>query len=235
MPQITVTSPLLYLGILFLIAGVFLVLAGQDVIKVEKVTVTKSKKTSVFGLMLVGLGVVFLLPELSKSVPQSIAPTLTNAPTESVAMITPTSTPVQPTVTVTSMTIIKSPIANLAPQPMLVRWGPTAGYVAGICVSNCDNFVAWQELKIEIETRLLPQVARVYTGSTVRLSQIAGKNDWVVEVIDQSGVVYANVWFGPDPEKAWSFDGLVRVGVPTPIDVWNTFQRYSDGTYNLLK
>jgi hypothetical protein len=51
MPQITAISPLPYLGILFQLADVFLFLSQQDVIKVEKIVATQSKKTSFVGIV----------------------------------------------------------------------------------------------------------------------------------------------------------------------------------------
>ena len=148
----------------------------------------------------------------------AIPPTMTPSPT---AMPQPTQTPAS---TATQPT--------LHPEPQQVRWGPVDGREAGICISGCDKFIPWIELREEIQQRLLPQVSKVPLGSTVALKDLAGKQDWTVQIIGSSGNEIGHVWFGPDPSNDWAFDGLVRVGKPTvPAVIWDTFQRYSDGSY----
>lgn len=57
MPDIPVSSPLGYIGVFLLILGIFLILAGFNIIKIQQVTVASGKKTYVFGIIftLVGL------------------------------------------------------------------------------------------------------------------------------------------------------------------------------------
>ena len=65
MPNIPVSSPLNYVGVFLLILGFFLVLSGFRIIKIEKVTVTPGRKTWGVGLVMLAIGIVFLLPEIS--------------------------------------------------------------------------------------------------------------------------------------------------------------------------
>lgn len=88
MPQITVTSPLLFLGIIFLVAGGFIFLAGQGIIKVESITVAQSKQTSRVGAILTVLGILLLIPDIFRA----LSPTtpLPLPETTTVLVITPT-------------------------------------------------------------------------------------------------------------------------------------------------
>jgi hypothetical protein len=63
-----------------------------------------------------------------------------------------------------------------------------------------------------------------------------GKKDWLVVVLTPDPQIIANVWFGNNPDNRWVFDGLVRVGVPFEDagEVWQVFQRYSDGSYRRI-
>jgi len=120
------------------------------------------------------------------------------------------------------------------PQPQQVRWGPVDGHEAGICLNVCENFIYWADLKSEIELKVFPQVGQIPVGSIAQVSDSGGKRNWVVEVIDPSGYVLGNIWFGPNPLNGWAYDGLIRIGEPTnPPIVWTTFERFSDGSYRL--
>jgi hypothetical protein len=91
MPEIPVTSPLGYLGVVLLLFGFFLVLGGARIIRIEKVTVTSGPKTWGFGFVLIVLGTVFLLPDIFAFLPPHPAPTHT--PTTSAFVPTATSFP----------------------------------------------------------------------------------------------------------------------------------------------
>lgn len=65
MPEIPVNSPLGYIGVFLLVLGIFLVLTGFNIVKIQQVTVTPGKKTWGFGLVLTIIGIVSILIETS--------------------------------------------------------------------------------------------------------------------------------------------------------------------------
>jgi len=123
-------------------------------------------------------------------------------------------------------------------EPQRVRWSPVDGGPPGISiVSDPGHFVSWARLKKEIEERLLPQIRNVPVSSTVSLHGFRGKTNWVVRITDPSANEVGDVWFGPDPQNKWRYDGLVRVGGTDSrgrLVVWQVFQRYSDGIYRRI-
>ncbi len=92
MPEIPVNSPLGYVGVFLLLFGFFLILAGTEIVTIKQVTVKPGTKTWGFGIVLAVFGIVFLLPDISKSLPQSSAPTVTAVTVVS----TSTNTPIPP-------------------------------------------------------------------------------------------------------------------------------------------
>ena len=92
MPDIPITSPLSYIGVLFLFIGAFLVIAGLDIIKIEKIIVVPGKKTWGFGIIMALIGILFLFPDILKTSPPSTAtatPTVTQVPKEDPTTLTP--------------------------------------------------------------------------------------------------------------------------------------------------
>jgi hypothetical protein len=120
------------------------------------------------------------------------------------------------------------------PQAQRVRWAPVDGRSAGIVIDGrIQTFLPWRALKMEVEQKLLNQLGRlVPTGCTAVLREFRGRKDWTVRILSPEGAYVGSIWFGPDPEKEWSFDGMVRAGHD---DVWQVFQRFSDGSYRRLK
>jgi hypothetical protein len=123
--------------------------------------------------------------------------------------------------------------------PQRVYWGRNAGLPAGIRVcdegSNVYRFVIWSELKAQLEQLLLPQLLADSRGFTVDVIDYYDKKDWLVRVFDPAGKPYCALWFGPDPDKGWHVDGLVRAGVAdrSPAAAM-TYQRLSDGSYRRI-
>ena len=117
--------------------------------------------------------------------------------------------------------------------PQKVRWGPVDGLPAGIKVLGSENiFIPWQLLHTEITKKLLPQFEYIPTECSVELDDYKNKEDWIVKILNKEKNEVAHIWFGPDPNGLWKYDGLVRVGVTgSPPMVWQTFQRYSDNSY----
>jgi hypothetical protein len=125
-------------------------------------------------------------------------------------------------------------------EPVLVRWAPDDGKSAGIFVGTEPRcFIPWEQVKAEVETRLLPQLANIPVGCAVRTDTYKDHRDFVVRIADAVGTVIGSVWFGCDPYHGWRYDGLVRVGHSKSAGaaatiVWQVFQRYSDGSYRRI-
>ena len=65
MPDIPVNSIIGYIGVFLLVLGIFLVLTGFSIIKIQQVTVTPGKKTWLLGIILAVAGIVSITLEIS--------------------------------------------------------------------------------------------------------------------------------------------------------------------------
>ncbi|KAA3657894.1 MAG: hypothetical protein DWQ04_26730 [Chloroflexi bacterium] len=72
MPDVPINSPLGYVGVVLLLFGFFLILAGSGIVKIEKITVSQGAKTWGFGGFMVIVGVIFLLPEILGKISNSM-------------------------------------------------------------------------------------------------------------------------------------------------------------------
>ena len=126
-------------------------------------------------------------------------------------------------------------------EPQKTRWGPADGKPTGISIIDSPEelFVGWEKLEPEIEGKLLCQLGRhIPVGCKLRVDEFHGRKCWLVRIVSPELKNVGYVWFGPDPEKNWVFDGLVRVGdAPNDYEaeVWQVFQRYSDGSYRRIE
>lgn len=68
MPELPVQSALGYLGVLALVFGMFLILAGLEVVQFQQVTVARGRKTWMVGLAFVLIGLAFLLTDLGRTI-----------------------------------------------------------------------------------------------------------------------------------------------------------------------
>ena len=229
-------------GIIFL----FLALVGRvgSAKVIVNIPAESQKLLARAGISLILAGILlYMLPFFvppQREVP-AVTPTLALVPTNIPSLTPPpTATAIPPTIP-PSPTVMAEPLHTSTPtatqptpnpEPQQVRWGPVDGREAGVFINGYDGFFPWIKLEEEIQQRLLPQVSEVPHGSTVALKDLEGKRDWVVQIIGPRGNEIGNIWLGPDPSKDWAYDGLVRVGKPgAPPVVWDTFQRYSDGSY----
>jgi transcriptional regulator with XRE-family HTH domain len=122
-------------------------------------------------------------------------------------------------------------------EPQKTRWAPTDGKAPGIDVEgdSDSDFIPWDELKPEIEARLLNQLGlHIPPECTVILDDFHGRPNWLVRIVDSECNRRGYVWFGTDADNNWAFDGLVRAGDDTYV-VWAVFQRYSDGSYRRIR
>jgi len=202
---------------------------SDSTVRVALITVIGGVLTTIISVIAAPL----ILREINKTPTPTMALVEIIQPTNTIA---PTFTETaEPTATVTEVAIILNTDTPIPlPQPQQVRWGPVDGLDAGICLNVCENFVNWADLKSEIELKVFPQVGQIPVGSIARVNDSGGKSNWIVEVVDPGGYVLGNIWFGPNPLNGWAYDGLIRIGVPTsPLIVWATFERFSDGSYRL--
>jgi hypothetical protein len=133
----------------------------------------------------------------------------------------------------------KSSSRNSPAAKQEVAWAPDGGGPPGIEIrSPATAFISFDTLKEEIPRRLFNQVDQVPDKSTIRVADLLGKPNMIVQVVKPGGEVIGNMWFGKDPrENGFNWDGLIRVGVPKEMRddrvalVWETFQRHSDGSY----
>jgi hypothetical protein len=122
--------------------------------------------------------------------------------------------------------------------PQTVRWRPSDGGPAGIYVWNEDKteapFIPWSDLQEDLQKKLLPQLFAKPQGYSFATNDYHGKKEWLVQIVNDKGEAYCDVWFGNNPDEGWGFDGMVRVGDSHPSEapyVWQTYQRFSDGSY----
>ena len=132
---------------------------------------------------------------------------------------------------------ILHPNRRRRPEPQETLWGPNNGKPAGIGITNnaAGEFVPWDELRLEIETRLFNQLGdHIPPKCKAGLGDFKGRRHWLIRIIDPYGKQVGEVWFGTDPDTNWAYDGLVRVGNDTYV-VWQVFQRYSDRSYRRIR
>jgi len=123
-----------------------------------------------------------------------------------------------------------------APDAQKLGWGPPVGLPPGAWIDARDGqFLPWNRLKIELEERVLIQLGRhVPPDCTLVVRDHFGRKDWTVRILNSGGEEVGHIWIGGNPDEGWDFDGLIRAGVPetdTFARVWQTFRRYSDGSY----
>lgn len=115
-----------------------------------------------------------------------------------------------------------------------VRWGPNDDLPAGIRIfadGHDDQFLPWDLLELELVTHLLPQCFADPSGWRFALGDYNGKVHWLLHIVNRSGERLCDVWLGEAPPD-WIFDGCIRVGTAEEEPhVWQTYQRYSDGSY----
>lgn len=125
----------------------------------------------------------------------------------------------------------------IAPQKVI--WGPRDGRDAGVRVIQEDgveaSFIPWSDLDRELRDRLMPQLFVDPSGFNFVTRDYHGKSNWLVQLINERGEWYCDVWFGVNPDNGWAVDGMVHFGeTDDEPHVWQSYQRYSDGTYRRL-
>lgn len=87
MPDIPVNTVTGYLGVLILLLGLFLVLTGMGIVNVQTVVVAPGKKTLVFGIIFIVLGIFSVQFEAMDSSRSQVMPT--ESPTQVFSHVTP--------------------------------------------------------------------------------------------------------------------------------------------------
>ena len=73
--NIPITSTVGFIGLGLLVLGGFMVLAGLDIIRIERITVRQGRTTWIVGVVFAIIGIALLYPELIPSKAQSVADT----------------------------------------------------------------------------------------------------------------------------------------------------------------
>lgn len=126
------------------------------------------------------------------------------------------------------------------PIKQKIFWSVNQGFKPGIFVNSLNGqFIEWDTVKKELETNVITQCPRIIpVGARAELGNFYKKNAWVIEIYDREDNEIGSVWIGGNPLKGWYSDGLVRVGKTVSDTSWEVFQilqRYSDGSYRLVK
>lgn len=125
-----------------------------------------------------------------------------------------------------------------AAVPQKLRWGVEEGRAPGISIVETRDFIPWNELQIEVETKLIHQVPGIPVGSTTTIADFRGRKDWIIHIFSPDGEPIAHLWFGSNPKRNEILDGMVHIGFDvtnqpeqSKSSIWETYCRYSDGTY----
>ncbi len=126
------------------------------------------------------------------------------------------------------------------PFPQKVKW--VAGDHPGLQLQDANGtrggvtFVPWSDLNPQLRANLLPNLFKF--SSTYRFEPQAwgDKKNEVIKILDADAKSVGWLWLGGNPDNGWEWDGLVRIGGDHRAEkVWQTYQRYSDGSYRRLK
>jgi hypothetical protein len=99
-----------------------------------------------------------------------------------------------------------------------------------------QSFIPWPELNVELQAKLMPLLFKDPSGYRFEAQDYRGKRMHVVKILDPEGKAFGWLWLGSNPDNGWEFDGLVRVGGENRLQkVWQTYQRFSDGSYRRNK
>lgn len=139
--NIPINSVMGYIGLALLVFGVFMVLAGFDVISIQQVTVRKGRKTWILGFVFALLGIWLLLPEFgtTPSVNSSLEPS------ESLLVATTVTNSVP-----SSKDVSGSPIAFNIPNNNLWKQSSDGSYT----VTGNEETIAWSNLVVNGDIEL---------------------------------------------------------------------------------
>lgn len=130
--------------------------------------------------------------------------------------------------------------SKVEPIKQKTFWSVNQGFAAGMFINGFNGqFIEWKKVKEELETKVLPQCPRLIPiGSRVEMQDFYEKKNFVIWIYDKKDNKVGSVWIGGNPYKQWYLDGLVRIGITfsdTSWEVYTILQRYSDGSYRIVK
>jgi len=126
------------------------------------------------------------------------------------------------------------------PVQQFVLWGPDYSKPPGIFINSIEGqYISWDNLKNEIEKQVIQGCPRLIPiDSKIQVLSFYKKVNHIVRVFNNSADIVGDIWLGRDPENDFVHDGLIRIGKTlsdTEWIVYQIYQRYSDGTYRLVK
>lgn len=125
-------------------------------------------------------------------------------------------------------------------KSQILIWAVNFGGKPGAIIDELGGrFISWKTLKSELEKQVINSIPGVIQiPARVELSDHYEKKDWIIKIIDKNGSHVGDVWIGSNPENSWRMDGKIRIG-RTISDkewkVWQVYERFSDGSYRVLR
>jgi hypothetical protein len=197
MPDIPVSSAFDYLGVFFLLAGFFLIIAGLGIIKVKDVTITIGKRTWGFGLLLAILGIFFLLLELTNFIPSKETEISSITVTHTLAPSITSTHELEPTITITHS---PTPASTLTPTSSVTATQKTV-YSSPEIIHIGDQYMDGFEILVGICYEMLFQVNLPVSEFNIELETYGAEaqnpilvNGWEIAVLPPQGVKSPNEW-----------------------------------------
>ncbi len=196
MPKIPVQSALSYLGVFFLIVGFFLVLAGIDIVRVEKLTVKPGRRTWGFGILLALLGILFLVPDITDVLRQASGPAVTVTKDTPITVTVPaTDTPMLPasTPSPTDTPVLPTPIPTPTSTPTVSPVQAIRDYYSAVMERRYSE--TWSQVSDHYKSRLSDASYDGYVSWWDRVAQVDIR---ALELRDQRGdlaTVFAQIFY----------------------------------------
>lgn len=208
MPSFTVTSLVTYLGLILLGFGVFLVISGLGIVKVEQITVTQGQKTLIAGILFSIVGISLIILDSNKDNQTTVANMQTTQ-----ALVVVTQTVNMPIVTAvpilhqTDITLDNQPTDTIGVTPQIsIEQIPstTATFEVEVLTTSTIELPATPILETTPTTTQVPQPV----GKIVFSSNRSGTSS--LHVMNANGTnqqIISNYTAKLDFNPVWSRDG----------------------------
>ena len=187
MPDSSIQSPTGYIGVVFVIGGLFLVLGGLGTIRLEKLMVRQGWRTMVFGILLFLIGGLFLMPDVFKMIESVLPPEDTPPPTHTPTP-TPSCTPTHTPTRTPTHTPTYTPTHTPTPNPTVSPVQAIRDYYAGI--EERRYYETWNQLTDHYKDRFnrpTPQEPYDFKGYLAWWDSVVRVDIGDLELIDQKG------------------------------------------------